>query len=357
MAHDHLHPVLDNPAAIAGVDTQHMLGAIGRFGDMLMDGWQAAGGIAEPLGTPAAVVVCGLGGSAIGGDLLAALLAPSSPVPVICVRDEALPAFVGPRTLVFACSYSGDTAETLSAHAAARRAGARIVVVTSGGRLASLARESGDGLALVPPGMQPRAALPLLIAPMLRLAGGCGLTAIDEQQMRGSAGHLMDLAARWGPRTPAVDNPAKALAIGLQGTTPFVYASTPRLAPAARRWKTQLNENSKVLAAADVFPELLHNEIVGWESVRGGKPALHVVVLREPGEGLQAGRRIEAARTHGLGRAGSVTEVWARGDSFLERILSLVLYGDLVSAYLAILAGIDPTPVEPIVRIKTALRS
>ncbi len=356
MAHDHLHPVLDNPAAVAGADAQHMLGAIGRFGDMLMDGWQAAGGIAGPLAAPAAVVVCGLGGSAIGGDLLAALLAPSSPVPVICVRDEALPAFVGPRTLVFACSYSGNTVETLAAYEAARQVSARIVVVTSGGRLASLARDSGEGLALVPSGMQPRAALPLLIAPMLRLAGDCGLTAIDEQQMRAAAGHLMDLAARWGPRTPAVDNPAKALAIGLQGAIPVVYASTPRLAPAARRWKTQLNENSKVLAAADVFPELLHNEIVGWESVRGGSPRLHVVVLREPGEGLQAGRRIEAARAHGLERAGGITEIWARGEAFLERILSLVIFGDLVSAYLAILAGIDPTPVEPIARIKAALR-
>jgi glucose/mannose-6-phosphate isomerase len=348
--------MLDDPAATAGVDAQHMLATIGRTGDMLVAGWQAAGGIAVPLEAPAAVVVCGLGGSAIGGDLLAALLAPSSPAPVICVRDDALPAFVGPRTLVLACSYSGDTAETLAAYEAARQAGARIVVVTSGGRLASLARDDGGGLALVPSGMQPRAALPLLIAPMLRVAGNCGLTAIDEHQIRAAAGHLTDLAARWGPGKPAVDNPAKALAIGLQGTIPIVYASTPRLAPAARRWKTQLNENSKVLAATDVFPELLHNEIVGWESVRGGEPALHVAVLREPGEDLQARRRIEAARAHGLARARAITDVWARGDAFLDRILSLVLFGDLVSAYLAILSGIDPTPVEPIARIKAALR-
>jgi glucose/mannose-6-phosphate isomerase len=345
---------LDDLDEIGRIDASGMLGVIARMGPMMAEGWRASADLPLPR-APEAVVVCGLGGSAIGGDLLAALVAPSSRVPVLCVRDERLPAFVGPRTLLVACSYSGDTEETLAAYEAARRAGASTVAVTAGGRLAEQARAHGDGLVLVRSGLQPRAALPLLLMPMLRLATQCGLAAADERDVSEAQAMLDGLAAQWKPEVPAAENPAKALAQALYGVVPAVYAGSPRLEAVARRWKGQFNENSKVFAVANVFPELVHNEIVGWEGVRNGVPAIHVVILRDRDDGARSGARIDAARAVSFERARGSTEVWSQGSGVLTRLFSLILFGDMVSAYLAVLAGVDPTPVGPIASIKELL--
>jgi glucose/mannose-6-phosphate isomerase len=347
--------VLDHPDQIRGVDAGDMLGAIAGMGGMLVEGWDAGRGLALPR-VPEAVAVCGLGGSAIGGDLLAVLLEASSPAPVLTIRAEALPAFAGPRTLVFLCSYSGDTEETLATYDAARRAEAMAVAVTSGGRLADLAREHRVPLALVRAGLQPRAALPLLLLPMLRVAASSGLAGTGEREVREAAGLLTGLMARWGPQVPSADNPAKALAAALHGVMPAVYASSPRLEPVARRWKTQFNENSKRFGVFNAFPELVHNEIVGWEAVHPGWPPIHVVLLRDAHETPRAARRIAAALEMIAGRARGITEVWSQGNGLLARLFSLILFGDLVSVYLAVLAGADPTPVEPIARIKARLQ-
>jgi glucose/mannose-6-phosphate isomerase len=347
--------MLDDPREIGRIDASGMLDVIVRTGPMLAEGWRTGEGIALPPRPPENVVVSGLGGSAIGGDLLATLLAPSSGVPVVCVRDERLPAFVGPGTLLFACSYSGHTEETLAAYEAARGAGASIVAVTSGGRLAEAAAANGDRLAMVRAGFQPRAALPLLLMPMLRVTARCGLIAMDDRDVSEAHATLGGLASQWRPEVPAEDNPAKALAQALRGTVPAVYAGSPRLEAVARRWKGQFNENSKVFAVANVFPELVHNEIVGWEGVRDGNPPLHVIILRDHDDGVRSAARIEAARAVGFRRARGSTEIWTQGSRTLTRLLSLVLFGDLVSVYLAVLAGVDPTPVEPIARIKERL--
>jgi glucose/mannose-6-phosphate isomerase len=324
------------------------------LGSMVAEGWQA-GGLPGPSEVPHALVVCGLGGSAIAGDLLATLLAPSSPVPVLCVRDERLPAYVGARTLVVVCSYSGDTEETLAAYEAARRAGAWTVAVTSGGRLADLAHDHDGTLIRVRPGLQPRASLPLLLLPILRLAAACGLTPVGEREVRETAALLDGLAAQWGPGVPVVGNAAKSMARAIFGAVPVVYAASPRLEPVARRWKTQFNENAKTYAVANVFPELVHNEVVGWHSVRDGSPALHVVILRDRDDGARAALRVDAARDVSFGPARGMSEVWTQGASLLTRLFSLILFGDLVSAYLAVLRGVNPTPVEAIARIKERL--
>ncbi|MDR7542854.1 MAG: bifunctional phosphoglucose/phosphomannose isomerase [Armatimonadota bacterium] len=347
--------VLDHPDQISRADASDMLGAIASMSRMLTEGWEAGGGLVLPR-VPQAVAVCGLGGSAIGGDLLAVLLEASSPAPVLTIRAEALPAFAGPQTLVFLCSYSGDTEETLAAYEEARRAGAMVVAVTSGGRLADLARAQRVPLALVRAGLQPRAALPLLLLPMLRVAASCGLTGAGEREVREAAGLLAGLVSRWGPHVSSAGNPAKALAAALHGVMPAVYASSPRLEPVARRWKTQFNENSKRFGVFNAFPELVHNEIVGWEAVKAGGPPIHVVLLRDAHDTPRAARRVEAASEIIAGRARGITEVWSQGSGLLARLFSLILFGDLVSVYLAVLEGADPTSVEPIARIKARLR-
>lgn len=344
--------VLDSPHEIARVDASGMLSVVLRLGPMISEAWHAAAGIAPPVARPTAVVVCGMGGSGIGGDLLQVLLAPASPVPVVCVRGDRLPAFVGPDTLVFVCSYSGDTEEALACGDAAVAAGAVPVAVTSGGRLASRARERGHPLVAVPAGLQPRAALPFLLMPLLRVASAAGLARAREADAHEAAGLLSDLANLWNPEVPSAANPAKRLAEALHGTLPVIYSASPGTEPAARRWKTQLNENSKVQAVYGSFPEIAHNEVVGWDGAGDEAPPRSVVVLRDHDDGPVSEGRVEAARSTAFQSARSISDVWSVGSGRLARVFSLILFGDLVSVYLAVLRGVDPTPVAAIDAIK-----
>ncbi len=347
--------VLDDREEIARLDPGGMLDLVRRLGAMTADGWEAASDLALPLVSPRAVVVSGMGGSGIGGDILRALLAPIIAAPVITVRDYHLPAFVGRDALVFACSYSGNTEETLAAYQEAHATGAAVVAVTSGGALADLAAADGHPVVRVPPGLPPRAALPHLLMPMLRVTGRLGIGGVTDPEVREAAAVLGELAVRWGPEAPSSENPAKALAVALEGATPAIYASSPQFEPVAQRWKTQLNENSKVFACWGAFPELNHNETVGWEGVLGGHARLHAVILRDRDEGARNALRVEITRDLSLRKAGGVTDVCSQGNGLLARLLSLVLFGDLVSVYLAVLVGVDPTPVEIITEIKRRL--
>lgn len=348
--------VLDDPGEMARVDASGMLRAVLRSGPMIVDGWHAAIQVDPPVVRPTAVAVCGMGGSGIGGELLQALLAPTSPVPIVCVRDERLPAFVGPQTLLFLVSYSGNTEETLACGDAAVAAGARPVAVTSGGRLARFARERGHPLIAVPAGFQPRAALPFLLLPLLRVAAAAGLADEREADIREAAGLLADLARLWAPEVPSPANPAKRLAASLVGTQPVIYGASSGTEPVARRWKTQLNENSKIHAAYGSFPEAAHNEVVGWAGAGDEAVLRSVVVLRDREDGPTVEERLDAVRSAALSRARSISDVWSVGSGRLARVLSLVLFGDLVSVYLAILRGVDPTPVAAIEAVKERLR-
>ncbi|MDI6771696.1 MAG: bifunctional phosphoglucose/phosphomannose isomerase [bacterium] len=347
--------VLDDRKEIVRLDPGGMLGLVQRLGTMTTDGWEAASDLALPPVSPSAVIVGGMGGSGIGGDLLRALLAPTAALPVVVVKDYRLPAFVGRDTLVFACSYSGDTEETLAAYQEAHASGAAIVAVTSGGALADHAAASGHPVVRVPPGLPPRAALPYMLMPLLRITGRLGIGGVTDSEVREAAALLDGLVVRWGPEAPSGVNPAKSLAAALEGALPVVYASSSLFEPVAQRWKTQLNENSKVFACWNAFPELNHNETVGWEGVRGGHPRLHAVLLRDRDEGARNALRVEITRELLARRADGVTEVWSQGNGLLARLLSLVLLGDLVSVYLAVLTRVDPTPVEIIAEIKRRL--
>lgn len=347
--------LLDDARAIARSDPGGMLANVLRLGEMVSAGWQAAGDLRLPAARPTAIVASGMGGSGIGGDLLRALLAASSPVPVIAVKDYRLPGFIGPGTLVFVCSYSGNTEETLATYEAARAAGAAMVAVTSGGRLAERAAADGVPVARAPAGLPPRAALPYLLMPMLRTAARLGVADAGEADVQETVGLLVDLAGRWGPEVATDGNLAKRLAAALHGAVPVIYAGSPSMEPVAQRWKTQLNENSKVFAAWNTFPELNHNETVGWEGVTAGQPPVAVVLLRDRDDGERNALRVEVTRELAFGGARGVQEAWSQGRSRLARVFSLILLGDLVSVYLAALRGVDPTPVEIIVRLKERL--
>jgi glucose/mannose-6-phosphate isomerase len=339
--------------AIEAVDPQHMLGDVLaqplQLGDAL---WRAQSASVAKTDRPAGLVVCGMGGSAIGGDLAAAALGDRATRPITTVRGYGLESWAGPDSLVLCASYSGNTEETLGCFEAAGAAGAGRVALTTGGKLAAAAREESVPVIGIPAGMQPRAAVLYMIVATLECAALCGAAPGLHSEIDTATALLEELVEEWGPDS-ADDSQAKAAAAALQGTLPVVHGSGPTVAP-ARRWKTQLNENADAAAFWSELPEANHNEICGWERGLGSAP-LSAVFLEDPDQHPRIQRRIELTCLEVERAGGSVVRAEARGDSRLERVLSLVLLGDLTSVYLAVLDGVDPTPVEPIERLKAAL--
>lgn len=346
--------VLDDPKRSQACDPSGLLGVALGLPKQIREGWALGRSAPLPKLPKAAahLIVCGMGGSAIGGDLLAGYLAPTCPIPIVVVRGYEVPGFVGPRSLVIAASYSGSTEETLAAAAQARRAGATLFAITSGGQLARAAKDA----CVVPGGLAPRAALGYLMLPALAALERWKLAGPSGGDVEEAAVVLEEIAAECGPQVPAMRNPAKQLAEELAGRVPAVYAASPGLEAVARRWKCQFNENSKTLATWNVFPELNHNETVGWGAPAGLASHFAIVLLRDGTEPPRQALRLRLTADLALGPAAGVHDVPARGKGRLARLLSLVLMGDLVSIYLAYLRGVDPMPVEIIDAIKEGLR-
>jgi glucose/mannose-6-phosphate isomerase len=312
-----------------------------QIGDAL---WRVdAAGIA-PFETSGGLVVCGMGGSAIGGDLAAAAIGDRAKHPIRTVRGYGIDADCGPDTLVLCASYSGDTEETLACFDAAADAGAQLVVVTTGGALAERAREHGAPVIGVPSGMQPRAAVVYMTLAALECAASCGAAPPLREEIEGARDVLEDVAATCG-----ADDFARAL----EDTLPVIYGAGPTAA-VARRWKTQLNENAKIAAFASEVPEANHNEIEGWARGLDLAP-LSAVFLHSPGLHPRLEERMDLMADRLAETSAPVIRVDARGDSPVAHVLSLVTIGDLTSVSLAELAGVDPTPVAAIEDFKAAL--
>lgn len=301
------------------------------------------------------VVVLGMGGSGIAGDVLAAVAGPRMAVPVVVVKDYAVPASVGPGSLVFAVSFSGDTEEVLAAADQAWAAGARVVAVTGGGELAR--RAAGHGAPVVPvPGTipQPRAALGALAVPALVVLEGAGL--LPGASALVAAAH--DQLARRRDRLSAPGNVAASVAATIGRTLPLVHGSVGASGVAAMRWKTQVNENAKSPAFFAVHPELGHNELAGWgQHGDVTRQLITLVVLRHPGEGPRLARRIDLVTEILREVVAGVATVVAEGEGTLAHLLDLCLVGDMVSLHLAAAAGIDPGPVPILGQLKQALRT
>jgi glucose/mannose-6-phosphate isomerase len=312
-----------------------------QIGDAL---WRIdAAGIA-PFETPGGLVVCGMGGSAIGGDLAAAAVGGRAKHPIRTVRGYGIDPDVGPGTLVLCASYSGETEETLACFEAACAAGAQVVVVTTGGQLAERAREHGVPVIGVPSGLQPRAAVVYMTLAALECAASCGAAPSLRAEIEAAREVLEEVAESSG-----ADDVARAL----EDTLPVVYGAGPTAA-IARRWKTQLNENGKIAAFASEVPEANHNEIEGWARGLDLAP-LSALFLHAPDLHPRLERRMELMADRLAETSAPVLRIDARGDSPVAHVLSLVMIGDLVSVSLAELAGIDPTPVEAIEGFKAAL--
>ncbi|MGE5572411.1 MAG: bifunctional phosphoglucose/phosphomannose isomerase [Bacteroidota bacterium] len=348
--------ILDNGEDMARLDPGGMLKIVSDLPQQIRDALGIAARVDLPSSLAGArcIVAAGLGGSAIGGDVVREIVAGELRVPMIVARDYDLPAFVDGDTLVFVSSYSGNTEETLSAYGIARDRRARVMCITSGGRLAELATRDGMPLVAIPKGFPPRTALAYLFVPMLVALARLGYVKDAAEGLDEAELILRDLALVLGPESPVSVNQAKRLALGMHGKIPLIYGSSGITAAAALRWKTQINENSKAHAFWNAFPELNHNETVGWGARDDISRALRVVVLKDKGDHPRVQRREEITATLMAGAAG-IDEVHSLGRSKVARLLSLVYVGDFASLYLAFLYGVDPKPVQVIDYLKGEL--
>jgi glucose/mannose-6-phosphate isomerase len=349
---------LDDPGGFAEADPHDALGIVEQTPEQWREAVTRARSSSDDLPTRhgiSSVVYCGMGGSGIAGDVLAAIAAETGTVPVTVVKGYKLPAWTGPNTLVLCASYSGNTEETLVCFDDAVERKARIVAIATGGALAERAR--AHSVATVSPveGMQPRQALPSLAAITLVVAEQLSLLGDLTVSIEETGDLLERQVAVYGKDVAGDNNDAKKIAGLLDGKIPLVWGQEGVLSVAAQRWRTQLNENAKVAAFSSTLPELDHNEIVGYELGSPGITDLAIVALRMPAENPRISKRIEATLDRIGGLIGGSVEARAVGESPLARLMSAVLLGDFVSVYLAVRRGVDPTPVTAIEELKSRL--
>lgn len=355
--------VLDRLEEIKRIDKSDMLGHCMKTPEYCEDAVQLAKQITIPsevkisektsiqYGKPLNIIIAGMGGSAIGGEMLRDWLRDELPIPIKVCRDYSLPAYADENTLVFAISYSGNTEEALNTLVDAVHRKCMTITVTSGGHLLSFSKKLQMPHVVIPRGLPPRVAIPFLFFPLPILMERMGILKNIEEDLKEVIQVLKRLSEENSPKTPAENNPTKRLALELMGSIPVVYGFRQYKA-IARRWKTQFNENSKVPSKWDVFPELNHNEVVGWEAPEALTKKFSIILIRDLHEPPEIGHRMEATKLLALHKAWEVLEIYARGDKKLARMFSLLYLGDLASIYLAILRGTDPSPVETIDKIK-----
>jgi len=350
---------LDDRASYAHLDPAGML----EFAVGLPEQVEEAGRIGASFRPPASlrgasnIVVAGMGGSAVTGDFLARLCEDRSPLPVVVCRSYVVPKLVGPDTLFIASSHSGNTEEALAAVAAARRRGARIVCITTNGKLRDFARRHGLALLEIPqtdPPMPPRAALGYSFIPLVSLFSSLGIYRGAARQIAETVALLRRMRSRLRPEVPESRNRAKQLARALHGKIPWVHGTVGIMSAAAYRWRCQFNENSKTLAYSGEYPELNHNEVVGWEIAPELAANISVVVLQRPDDHPRVRARVEITRSL-ISPKAPVHVIEAEGRSLLAQLLSAVYLGDFTSLYLAFLNGADPSTIAAINILKDRL--
>ncbi len=336
------------------------LDAVEGLPEQLASAHRAAGAI-EPSAFPKAdgvdnIVVCGMGGSGIAGDVLAVASSHELAVPVVVLKQIRTPAFVGPRSLVFAVSYSGDTEETVSMARGARDAGATLVCVSRGGQLAELARDAGALHLSCPDGFLPRAALGTLVAPLFVTLFRSGLLASAHDALVSAQEQLAVRRDACAPGIDAPKNVAKDVARRIGRTIPLVYGGGALGGVAAYRWKCDVNENAKAPAYYAQYPELDHNEICAWgQHGDVTRQLISLIEVRHGFEHEQLGRRFELTRAIIEEAVHQVISVQAGGTTRLAQLLDLMYLGDWVSCYLALDNDVDPGPIDAIFALKDRL--
>lgn len=345
-------PVLDRDS-IAATDPSDQLTDVLALPEHLRDAlWKAESAALGAWDSPGGLIVAGMGASALGGTLAAAALGDHASRPIFTARAYGLPPWTTPDTTVLCASYSGETEETLACFEAAGALGAKRVVVTTGGELAAQARAAGVPVIPVAGGLRPSTAVGYMVVAALEVAASCGAGPRMTSELDVAAEHLEELVVKWGPEGPE-DGEVKLLARALRGTIP-VIAGAGLTAAVAPRWKAQINRYARVPAFAAELPDLDHHEIAGWEGA-GEAGRFSAVFLDDCDTHPRVQSRIALTRQFVAEHATSTHVLASRGQTAIERTLSLVLAGDLTSLYLGVLRGIDPAGPSDVDRLKTEL--
>jgi glucose/mannose-6-phosphate isomerase len=326
---------------IEELDIQNYIKDLEDFPYHLLDAYDLANGV-KVSGKFDKIFVCGMGGSGISGDVLKAFMEEYG-VPVFVNKDYDLPKYVNERTLLFALSYSGNTEETIDVFRQALKRGAQIVTITSGGKIQELSKNHNIKTILIPGKHQPRASMGYLLVPMLRVLETSGAIRPLENNLKKISNQLKNSMYR---------NKAEELAKNLKDKIPLIYTSQ-KLSCVAQRWKTQINENTKVHAFYNTFSEMNHNEIVGYTKLLA---KFHMIIISSEKDHPRIKKRFSLVKKLVKKKGVDVTEMSIIGDNLLQQILSAIHIGDWTSYFMALMYGIDPSPVDIIENLKKDLK-
>lgn len=345
--------ILEDAAVIRRRDPAGMLQRITEFGDQLRSGWNLSRGL--PLGKShtqaSAVAVLGMGGSAVAADLIRGIFAERLSVPLVSVRDYELPAWVGPQTLVVAVSHSGATEETVAALSAALERRCPVAVITTGGPIGDVAARVDLPRLIYSTDAPPRASLGYTMSALAGLLERAGMLGLASAEIEAGAASSQDVVRSCGPDAPTETNLAKQLAWSLLDRLPIIEGSGP-LAPVARRWKTQINENSHSVAAAEELPEAMHNAVVGYDQPDALRDHQYFVFLRSAVDNARNAYRSSISAELLDAVKISHQTVTLDGDGRFPTACAAITLGDYVATYLALLYGVDPSATPVLTHVK-----
>jgi glucose/mannose-6-phosphate isomerase len=301
------------------------------------------------------IVLAGMGGSAISGELLLSYIHDELSVPAFVIREYSIPKFVNEHTLFIASTYSGNTEETVAAAKEAITRSARVIGISSGGIMEQICLEEGVPHIKIPENIPPRQALGYLFFPLLQIFEKTGFITSKRKEITETRDLLVELVERYNPETSFGHNLANHIAQSIYHAIPVVYTGASYLYPVTTRWRNQFNENSKSMAFSNVFPELNHNEIMGWEGLAEVNKHFRVIFLRDPDESPRIKTRISITKDILKQRQILFGEIFAEGNSRLARLFSLISLGDWASYYWAMLNEKDPLPIDTIEFLKKEL--
>ena len=341
---------------IQKIDPSGIIFKLTEFPYQIKKGWNIGQKYSLPrLNGKDSIIFCGMGGSAIAGDIISQLLQNTIHLPFIINRNYDLPAFCSKNTLVIASSYSGNTEETLSAVKSAKEQGCAVICITSGGRLAEQAEFEKWPLITLPAGYPPRTATGYSLGILLALF--CEFMNLKTDNIENICKKLDHFRNLWSnPENP--DNSALELACRIAGGLPIMYGDGSTMSAVGMRWKAQFNENSKTHAFFQPVPEMNHNEIVGWEKINSLEslyPFYRALFLQSDFDNTSNSFRIETTKNILKDKGFDVIQINARGDHLLEQLLYMIYLGDMTSYYLAILYQVDPKSIVLIDKLKTVL--
>lgn len=347
--------MLDNLELITRIDKSKMLDVVADFPNHIVQATKLAEDIEIAEKDINNIVISGMGGSAISGDILKEWLRDRLDIPIFVNRDYNLPKWVGKDTLSIFLSYSGNTEETLSSFREAIKRKSICVGISSGGKLEDICKEKSVPHVKIPSGFQPRAAIAYLLFPTIKIIQKIGLLDDVDGEIKEAVKISQEISDNNKKEIKQSNNLAKSIALSIKDTLPHIYGWRYYV-PIARRWRTQINENSKMIARFDEVPECNHNDIVGWTEQTEIAAMSSCVFLRDKAdEPERISERYEFMREVFENAGTKVIEINAKGKDLLAKMISLMYLGDFISCYLAILKGVDPTPVDVISKLKGRL--